>query len=669
MIKNTISFPLRALIFLLVVQTAHCQTGVGINTTGAAADASAMLDVSSTSSGMLVPRMSTAQRNAIASPVVSLLIFNTDINNFEYYSGSGWSLVSGPNGIYTGNGTIPSATAVSVTDNVNFDGNTFYIDGTNNRVGINTNVPGQALDISGNSRTSGEMISTMQSGFGQFRAISGNYGFFLRNDGGSTYFMFTAAGDQYGAWNSLRPMVFDNASGNVSIGNSALNVQHGGNVGIGTNSPANKLHVVGSSGNTLRVEDGNQAAGKILTSDANGNATWQNAPPGADGDGIYSGSGTTPANTSVSVSNYLNFDANTLYLDGTNNRVGIGTNAPSDKLVVAGGRSILNSQANSGASPRNFGPMLWADNNFGMELGNNGNWTTRVFTRETDGNIELGKYIGSATNVNDFSAWMTIANNGRVGIGLSSPGNKFHTYDAGTGDWLTRYENGAANVYLASNLGYGMHINTGGANSSSRYALEVKNASQTHLYVRDDGNIGLGTVNPTSMLHLANGGEMRIYGPANTAYASLRHSGATGGNLHLDAVNGGGSYINWFGGSAVHVGNGAGGYGSINASAFTVASSERFKEDIVDSEYGLAHVMELNAKEYKYINDASQRNEIGLIAEEVELVVPEVVYKNEEGLTSGIDYSKLTPILIEAMKEQQELIEELKKRIEELEKK
>ncbi|MBX3101503.1 MAG: tail fiber domain-containing protein [Bacteroidetes bacterium] len=45
----------------------------------------------------------------------------------------------------------------------------------------------------------------------------------------------------------------------------------GGNVGIGTNAPSAKLHVIGN----LRLEDGTQAAGRVLTSDASGNAAWQ----------------------------------------------------------------------------------------------------------------------------------------------------------------------------------------------------------------------------------------------------------------------------------------------------------------------------------------------------------------------------------------------------------
>jgi len=57
--------------------------GVGINGTGNAPDASSMLDVSSTNKGLLLPRMTTAERYAIASPANSLLIFNTTTRCFE----------------------------------------------------------------------------------------------------------------------------------------------------------------------------------------------------------------------------------------------------------------------------------------------------------------------------------------------------------------------------------------------------------------------------------------------------------------------------------------------------------------------------------------------------------------------------------------------------------
>ena len=55
-----------------------------------------------------------------------------------------------------------------------------------------------------------------------FRAINGNYGFFIRNAGNDTYFMLTAAGDQSGGYNGLRPLAINNQSGQVTIGESLI---------------------------------------------------------------------------------------------------------------------------------------------------------------------------------------------------------------------------------------------------------------------------------------------------------------------------------------------------------------------------------------------------------------------------------------------------------------
>ena len=60
--------------------------GIGI----ASPDPSAKLDVYSTNSGVLLPRLTTAQRDAITSPATGLLIYNTDENCYEFWSGSTW---------------------------------------------------------------------------------------------------------------------------------------------------------------------------------------------------------------------------------------------------------------------------------------------------------------------------------------------------------------------------------------------------------------------------------------------------------------------------------------------------------------------------------------------------------------------------------------------------
>ncbi len=67
---------------------------VAINTTGASPDAKAMLDIASTTTGLLIPRMTTAQRNLIVSPPNGLQVYNTTSNTLDIYRGTRWESMS-----------------------------------------------------------------------------------------------------------------------------------------------------------------------------------------------------------------------------------------------------------------------------------------------------------------------------------------------------------------------------------------------------------------------------------------------------------------------------------------------------------------------------------------------------------------------------------------------
>ena len=73
--------------------------GVAVNTPGNKADTSAMLDVSSTSKGVLVPRMTASQRTGIFSPAKGLLVYQTDgTDGFYYFNGTAWTTLTGATG-------------------------------------------------------------------------------------------------------------------------------------------------------------------------------------------------------------------------------------------------------------------------------------------------------------------------------------------------------------------------------------------------------------------------------------------------------------------------------------------------------------------------------------------------------------------------------------------
>lgn len=87
--------------------------GTAINSSGLPADSSALLDLSSTSQGILIPRMNEAQKNSISSPAEGLMIYQTDgTKGFWYYNGTSWAQAMGASGssggkqIFTTNGTF-----------------------------------------------------------------------------------------------------------------------------------------------------------------------------------------------------------------------------------------------------------------------------------------------------------------------------------------------------------------------------------------------------------------------------------------------------------------------------------------------------------------------------------------------------------------------------------
>src|SRR5437899_1898746 len=78
-------------IVLLLLSRYPSVAQVAINTDASLPAASAMLDVKSTTKGMLVPRVTTAQRTAFVSPADGLWVYDTDTKTFWYFtSGVGW---------------------------------------------------------------------------------------------------------------------------------------------------------------------------------------------------------------------------------------------------------------------------------------------------------------------------------------------------------------------------------------------------------------------------------------------------------------------------------------------------------------------------------------------------------------------------------------------------
>jgi len=79
---------LKSIVTLLLLSISSINAQVGIGTI--VPNSSALLDVNSTSKGLLIPRMTTVQRDAISSPATGLLVFDTTLNTFVHWDGTYW---------------------------------------------------------------------------------------------------------------------------------------------------------------------------------------------------------------------------------------------------------------------------------------------------------------------------------------------------------------------------------------------------------------------------------------------------------------------------------------------------------------------------------------------------------------------------------------------------
>ena len=109
---------------------------------------------------------------------------------------------------------------------------------------------------------------------------------------------------------------------------------------------------------------------------------------------------------------------------------------------------------------------------------------------------------------------------------------------------------------------------------------------------------------------------------------------------------------------AIDVADGSNNKNKIRAAAFVTYSDESLKTEVTSmADTALDTIMSLNGVEFTWKN--SGERDFGFIAQEVSNVVPKAVHTAQDGV-QGVDYSRLTSILVEAVKAQQVQIDELK---------
>lgn len=201
------------------------------------------------------------------------------------------------------------------------------------------------------------------------------------------------------------------------------------------------------------------------------------------------------------------------------------------------------------------------------------------------------------------------------------------------------------------------------------------------VLIDKDGDVGIGNNNPTASLHVSRGtganGTAAFNGTTHAShfnYSTTEHTFIRGGK---DGAN---VYINDVGTLGnVAIGNGTPTeklhvFGNLRVSgticntsgAITACSDVRYKKNFSKIENPLGKVLSLNGLHYDWRIDEFKENnflkgrQIGFIAQELEEIFPEMVFTDEKGYKS-VDYAKLTPVLVEAMKEQQKMIDDLRK--------
>lgn len=107
--------------------------------------------------------------------------------------------------------------------------------------------------------------------------------------------------------------------------------------------------------------------------------------------------------------------------------------------------------------------------------------------------------------------------------------------------------------------------------------------------------------------------------------------------------------------------------GDVVAFSSTIASDKRLKENVKDLNYGLKDVLNIRPVSFDWKEKRNAQHDIGVIAQEIEKIIPEVVEEvdtlNSEDTHKTVDYAKLTSVLIKAVQEQQEQINELKEKL------
>jgi len=396
-----------------------------------------------------------------------------------------------------------------------------------------------------------------------------------------------------------------------------------------------------------------------------------------DGTTIGASSASTGAFTTLTATG-LTVDTDTLYVDSTNNRVGIGTTTVNADLHInksSGAKLWITAE---GSNPSDAGSLRFSE----LSDGNN------YFEFQHNGNANK---LNLTTSNGDLVTFDRI--NKRVGIGTSSPTVNLDIQDSSqavvkVGDGSTVDMRMVADV--ASGVG---SIRTSGSTS----VMAMYTGGSERLRIDSSGAVGIGTSSPTSisgytaleinnatsgaLLDLSQGDSMRGRLIATATTMSLETSGSipiifqptgveamridSSGNLLVGTTStpNGGHVLKIASGTVSTVEtdvttvinmivfrNGNGNVGTIqtngSTTTYNTSSDQRLKENIADADDAGSKIDAIQVRQYDWKVDGSHQD-YGMIAQELQTVAPEAVSGDADSEEMmGVDYSKLVPMLI-----------------------
>jgi hypothetical protein len=563
-------------------------------------------------------------------------------------------------------------------------------------VGVGTNAPGYPFEVSRASAIGGWLSHYVNGASHVYLAHGSGYGIHI-NTGN------TAAG-QYA-------LQVYNGSSNI------LYAQNDGNVGLGTGSPATRLDLATAPSNKplIRFNPGSTTGVDYTGGYAHNDFLMGSYASGGYPQHYISNGYLQDGNRKfhIGTASDANFNGSTTFTPQftftSGGSLGLGTTGPAAKLHIFSGNP------GSGIGPY-YTHQLRIDNSAdaGLTLTTpTANAAYLWHNTPLDGASAGIKFDGTSRYMAFFTVngteRMRIDNVGNVGLGTASPGNALHIHRNGSTPILQLYSDRSGSSSSPAQLmeakilfggvnnqgwstpngaGIDFHTNYPAETSTGRLNFwAYPNSSASPVLTVWNGRVGVQNTSPACALDVI-GPNTQIGGsnqggvifqaqdpngrPAIQAFGNIDGSGfwdGAGAAINVRNQNGTGRSINTSGSIVCRTDIFVGTCGFwIGA---TWCSDKRWKKDIEPMHDVLGQVMKLQGVKYNWrTSEFPQMNfdstrQIGFIAQEVEKLFPEVVNTNKEGYKT-VHYEKLTAVLTEAMKEQQEEIECMKSDYEEL---